>query len=607
MTTISTQQQKFSTWSHLLSDSIVELRKLASTTEQEFLTVGSQMQKIYSHATEFASTANDLVGTASGETIHGLSTELFQMLANMEAYRKQIEHQRTTSTRTFSQVVSQLLLIHAPLEGFQKMSKHLYILEVLIKIESAYMGEIGSEFVNLALDIRKLSLAIKEKARTIRDQQEILSSTITRNVPAINTTISKQENQIGSILEKTGTSLHELDEVTHGFSELGHTIAQLADENTARISDIVQSMQFHDIYRQQVEHIAEALESLPSKLSDMVHSADNLDEEHFRIFVSNMGDVCEIQEAQLSFASQELHAAVMAIITNLQDIGKQQKDLSADIHTRSGSIDSSGTSFVDNVRNDMSSIANLLASCATSNQDMTAIIAEVGTTVNAITAFVADIEEIGHEVIQIALNARIKAARTGTDGDSLSSLSEEIGQLSEKAVGSTTIITTTLTDVRSITTVLETESGQAGAALNEDLATLTNKLNHVLNTLEEMGNGIGSLLLQTGRQVDSLNREIEKLISGIEVHNRCKTMADKITVKLQVLFTEARQMYPATTSFKNDLRQLSTKYTMESERKIHEQIANKKGKATLQPAAPKSSTRTTTSKNSEFGDNVDLF
>ena len=607
MTTISTQQQKFSTWSHLLSDSIVELRKLASTTEQEFLTVGSQMQKIYSHATEFASTANDLVGTASGETIHGLSTELFQMLANMEAYRKQIEHQRTTSTRTFSQVVSQLLLIHGPLEGFQKMSKHLYILEVLIKIESAYMGEIGSEFVNLALDIRKLSLAIKEKARTIRDQQEILTSTITRNVPAINTTISKQENQIGSILEKTGTSLHELDEVTHGFSELGHTIAQLADENTARISDIVQSMQFHDIYRQQVEHIAEALESLPSKLSDMVHSADNLDEEHFHSFVSNMGDVCEIQEAQLSFASQELHAAVMAIITNLQDIGKQQKDLSADIHTRSGSIDSSGTSFVDNVRNDMSSIAHLLASCATSNQDMTAIIAEVGTTVNAITAFVADIEEIGHEVIQIALNARIKAARTGTDGDSLSSLSEEIGQLSEKAVGSTTIITTTLTDVRSITTVLETESGQAGAALNEDLATLTNKLNHVLNTLEEMGNGIGSLLLQTGRQVDSLNREIEKLISGIEVHNRCKTMADKITVKLQALFTEARQMYPATTSFKNDLRQLSTKYTMESERKIHEQIANKKGKAASQPAAPKSSTRTTISKNSEFGDNVDLF
>ena len=599
-----TPLENLNNWFDQLAKSQATLRQLAGTTEKEFLVIGGNMQSIYGKATDFASTASALVGMVSGDTLLGVKSELHQMLADMTTYRDQTQLQRTNSSLAFSQVADQLHLISEPLDGFKKMSKNLYILEVLIKIESAYMGDIGSEFVTLAMDIKKLAHEIKEKANTINNHRQLLTATLTSKVPALHLAISQQETQISSILTKTGASINELEDVTLGFSQLGAKISTLAKENAERISDIVQSMQFHDIYRQQVEHVLESLEALSQQLTSCRKAQSALTEEQIREMTIHAGDICELQEAQLHFASLELHTAVSAIIENLQNISQLQTALSEDIRSQSGSIDTSNTSFVDAVRHDMSSTANLLSSCALSNADMGKIIAEIGETVNTITDFVSDIEEIGHEVIQVALNARIKAARTGTDGDSLSSLAEEIGQLSQNAVDRTDSITTTLTDIKATTDSLNTQTSTSGSSLAEEMSILTEKLSAVLSTLQMMGTQITSLLIQTAQQAETVNKEIDRLVSSIHVHDTCSALANTVLDKLRLIFVEARSLYPSTDSFRDSLRQMAQKYTMESERKIHEQFTRRSVPTAKMPVK---SAKPLQSNQSEFGDNVDLF
>jgi hypothetical protein len=114
-----------------------------------------------------------------------------------------------------------------------------------------------------------------------------------------------------------------------------------------------------------------------------------------------------------------------------------------------------------------------------------------------------------------------------------------------------------------------------------------------------------SLFPRLQTQVNSLTREIEQITNSIDVHERTKRMADEVLGNLQHIFTEARTLHPATDTFKEDLRLMGKHYTMESERRIHEDIAGKHGRRAAKN--PKLALREPKPADSEFGDNVDLF
>ena len=162
----------------------------------------------------------------------------------------------------------------------------------------------------------------------------------------------------------------------------------------------------------------------------------------------------------------------------------------------------------------------------------------------------------------------------------------------------------TLTEIDAATAVLAGEVTDKGVVFGERLTDMKAELNKVLGTLEGMGEQLFSLVAQTRSQVDALSREIEKITGGIHVHERTKTMADDVLGKLKDVFLQARAFCPASSAFKDDLRQMANRYTMESERRIHEDIAGRHGvnvtARSQNPAAGKQS-------ESEFGDNVDLF
>jgi methyl-accepting chemotaxis protein len=229
---------------------------------------------------------------------------------------------------------------------------------------------------------------------------------------------------------------------------------------------------------------------------------------------------------------------------------------------------------------------------------------DVTGTVGKITGFVTDIEGIGRDIIQIALNARIKAASTGQEGASLSVLAEEIGQLSNEAVDRTNLITTTLAEIGKTTHELSAEASSSEEDLTARLIGLKGELESILKILDEMGDELLALLSQVKKQVTLLSREIETLTSGIDVHERTKALADAVLASLKDIFSEARQLYPASEAFKEDLRLMAKRYTMESERRIHESIAGRHG---VGPVKVQEKATVTPVSDTEFGDNVDLF
>ena len=168
-------------WSLLLASSLQTLRQLAGATEREFLQVGNQMQGVYQKASRLSETSHCLVKVASGQEIHTIMIRLRQILQDMENYLAQAQKQSSGICQSLDLVQALLQKVGPPLEGVKKMSKHLYIFEVSIKIESVHLGDMGSEFVNLAQDIKKLSYQIKEKVDAIHTHREKLIGLIAKN------------------------------------------------------------------------------------------------------------------------------------------------------------------------------------------------------------------------------------------------------------------------------------------------------------------------------------------------------------------------------------------------------------------------------------------
>jgi methyl-accepting chemotaxis protein len=598
------------TWPSKFSSILGTLQHLASATEHDFLQIGSQMQEMYRRTHDLSGTANQLVEAASGEHIRTLMDRLRQILQEMEAYLVKARQQNFKSAASLELVGNLLKRVAEPLEGFKKMSKQLYILEVSVKIESTYLGDMGSEFLNLAQDIKKLSQQIKEKANTVHDHRLSLSTMIKTSIADIHAANSSQDTKVKAVMRDTETSVATLESVNQRFSILGDMISSVSKENSDNISEIVQSMQFHDIYRQQLEHVIEAIKGLIPSDSSMHDESHVQDDPALRKLVGNAGDVCELQEAQLHFASAEFYSAVASIVTNLRNISLQQKQIGRDVYTKMGAIDNtSNASFIDDVGQHMSSITNLLTACVDTNKELAGITKKVANEVDKITGFVTDIEDIGHEITQIALNSRIKAACTGKNGASLSALSEEVGQLSNEAVGRADSITATLTEIQSATEILANEAESNEKILDVSMSSMKGELKEVLKILEEMGKKLTSLLPQIQHKVSSLAGEIEKITNNIDVHKRAKVMADEVLANLQQISGQARELYPASAEFKENLRRLAGRYTMESERRIHEDIARKHGNESLMTQT-KTQTKAeinSTGSSSEFGDNVDLF
>ncbi|MFH0784306.1 MAG: methyl-accepting chemotaxis protein [Pseudomonadota bacterium] len=602
--TTSAPADPLKVWLPLLTSSLETLRRLAGTTEREFLQIGARMQEIHQQTFDLSGTSQQLVEVASGERLHSLIHRLREILFEMDNYLGQAQNRSETSRTTLNVVGNLLKEVGAPLLGIRRMCKHLYTLEVLIKIESAHIGEKGSEFINLAIDIKKLSQQIKEKIYAIEELRLLLAASISKNNIHIESAKVEQDSKAEKTRTNTAKSLRELEEINDRFSRLGSLIAATSEENSGNISTIVQSMQFHDIYRQQVEHVIEAIEGLLPAFTALQSSATPADDKSYQDLIGKVGDVCELQQEQLRFASSELYQAVVAIVGNLQSIGIKQKEMAKDIFEHTGTIDASDTSFIDDVSRQMTSLTSLLTSCTDSNNEVTGIMRDVTGAVSKITGFVSDIENIGRDIIQIALNARIKAASTGEEGASLSVLAEEIGQLSNEAVDRTDLISTTLAEVDSTTKELSSEVNNGEANLAGQLISMKEELNGILAVLNEMGDELLALLKQVKNQVTCLTEEIETLTGGIDVHEHTKSLADAVLAHLGNIFSEARKLHPASAEFKADLRLMAQRYTMESERRIHESIASKHG---VGPTKAKIKTIEKPVIETEFGDNVDLF
>ena len=599
----SLNKKQLADWRDIVAPSIDTLRQMAGTTEDEFLQIGSRLQSFYQRSVDISGLARQLVSMVSGENGTFLIVRLQQIMSDMEDYLTNARIRSGESVGILEGVQTLLDELSEPLDRFQKMDKTLRMLSISTKIESARLGEVGSGFVNLASDVEKLSQQVNEKSAAILSHRHALVNVISESLSSVQSTEAQQDNTVTSILGETAANLQALVTMNERCTQFGSSVEAVSVEIAANISDVVSSMQMHDMTRQQLEHVVEAFERLLGELADSGDS--DLAEENSRRMIIEVGDVCELQEAQLRFASSELYSAVCTIVDSLREVAHKQSTISQETHAVMGvTDDAAGTSFVDVMSQGMTAVSAVLTSCLWADQEMSNTLKKVAQTIDEIAVFVTGIEEIGSEIDLIALNSQVKAALTGPEGAALGVLAEAIKRLSDEAVQQTSTVVMTLAGIHSVTSYMLDDSRQDEKQLDTRIIAMQDELGNVLRMTGKMNTEMRSVMSELNEQVLSITRDVEQTVSGVDVHERTKVMADTVLVELQQIVDQSRRIEPASNEFKENLRHMEERYTMESERHIHEALARKRSG---QSVVVVESVVQGSAEESEFGDNVDLF
>lgn len=586
-------------WHSTLAPVMAILQHLTTNTEDQFLELGRQLQDFAQRSAAISSTACSVVELVAGSDSIALNQRLRHLFTDMEAYLARVNQQGHDSCRTLEQIMAQLDQVVQPLEGFRKMDKALRMLSISTKIESARLGELGSGFITLAMDVEKLSQAVSEKSAGIMAQRLTLTHVITTNLEMVQTTETNQYANAQSILSTVGDNLQTLENLNAACSESGQQAGMISEQVSADIATVVSSMQFHDITRQQIEHIIEAL----TKLQQQISSHTGNDEQAARTIAAETGDVCELQSAQLHHAAEQLANATQTILESLQDVASKQAQITYSLQQAlMGNAGSSDNSLLEAMEAEMHEVTQILQSCDRADQELAAAMQQVAVTISEIGGFVSDIEAVGTEIDLIALNAQIKAAHTGEQGAALGVLAEAIKRLSLDAVTQTEAVSATLKAINAITADMNDT-----AFLNEDqlfsqVAVMEQEAGQIIASLAAINRALLQQLGNLAVSSESLADDINSTVSNMQVHQDVKRQAEQAAASLAEIYSEARALVPASNEFRNNLRHMEQRYTMESERMIHEMLAARHGvKLNLQKQ------QDTGGSGSEFGDNVDLF
>lgn len=586
-------------WHSRLEPTLAILRRLAGSTEDQFLKLGERLQDFSFRSSSISSTAHELVSLVGGDDSNELTVHLQHLFSDMEQYLATIRVQSENGCRTLQQVLNQLDTVVQPLESFQKMDKALRMLSISTKIESARIGELGSGFTTLAMDVEKLSHTVSEKSAGIMQQRLALTNLIANNLEKVRTTGTDQYTAATRILGDITHDVQTVEALNQACCQAGNLAEQASAEVTAEIGAVVSSMQFHDITRQQIEHVIEALEKL------MVHTcqrSDDIPAETCPALVTETGDVCELQHAQTHHAADQLAKATVAIMDSLRSIGERQSQVSYELQSiLTGGAAGSDANLLAAMQQNMYDVLTILKRCADADRTLAEAMQEVGATITQIGGFVHDIEAVGSEIDLIALNAQIKAAHTGPEGAALGVLAEAIKRLSLDAVVQTEAVSATLRAIDSITVSIQQEADQETAALNS-VAAMETEASQIISQLGRITASLHDRLTALTGTATTLSDEIATLIAGVHVHEETVQLAKQAEDVLEQIYREARAVVPASNEFRENLRHMEERYTMESERLIHEMLAARHGvKLQLQRQEESSGS------GSEYGDNVDLF
>ncbi len=529
-----------------------QLKALNASTEEDFLSIGAYLQDLSRRAASIAKAAESVVGLVTGEEVGKDTERLGDAVRSVDEYFRESQVKFERDSGSLLRMLHVVETAYRPLSVFKTIVKHLHMLGVSTRIENARLNEDGG-FDTLAEHVEKLSVVIASKSDGILKGLIALHKAVKQTLSMIFAARDATHDRTLEILDGLASSLSTLSEKRGSSSQTAIRLASGSEEVSADMSEVISSLQFHDITRQQIEHVIDAFDELAGE--DAI--------------VEVIFEIGGLQIDQLDHARGEISSAVGRMMDGLHGIAARLSGMVKETETLTGASGREHSSFLSDLGRSVSFVIGSLDRNGDTDKELGGAVDYVSGLIENLSAFVNDIEEIASEIELIAINAQIRAARTEDNGGALGVLAEAIRALSDTTRGQTVEMTGTLTQVSDTALQLRTTGDARGR--KSEIGAITAGMAPLLESLARSQERLLTLLDGLEKESRELTSGIERVVEGITAHERTNEVVNGVIAGLRQV-TALRK--PATGarpgSGADPLGKLAARYTMNQERSLHQ-------------------------------------
>lgn len=540
------------------------LPRLASVIkdrEDNFLGLGATVFGINSQANTFSSTASAMASSVGEGALQAAIGELHARADEAKAVFSSVSSAQQLDG--MAEVLGLIRSLDQAMAQFFTLVQTLKVLEITTRIESARLGSAGSGFTTLADDVRALGKTIDDHTEKIRVHSTQLMNQVAVAGERGKMQAASRKRVVEDMFTQLFTGISELEFMRAESAGLVQDLASGSRQVTESMGQVIASVQFHDITRQQVEHVEEILHQAALELSQA--DKENVDAG----LASWVRDVLRLQAPQLRQAQEMFSGAVDELIGNLDSIGHGIEGLHGKITAVAYADTKGGGSILDAIRHHIAEVMNAMRATSTQISETSKTMSHMAETISTVSTFVRGIEDIGAEIELIALNARVKAAHTGEQGRTLGVIAMEIQNLSLSARTRTATVAEILNQISVVADRLS--SLARSSDVSEMVGALQGRFETVLSQLSSLDAELERDIRQLSGLGTGLVSQISALTSSIRFHElvakqllalekEIKVLEDRF-VPFQTLLDSAGQP--------EKLREQLSRYTMDSERLVH--------------------------------------
>lgn len=213
-----------------------------------------------------------------------------------------------------------------------------------------------SEKIAHMITDRQISSNINELKLAVSRMREWLST------PAAQEGMSDHHLNARMLVDKTGICLNTLERKYFRSEAILQDFNNKTGEVASSIDKVIESLQYSDITRQNIEHVKGEVNTIEARLVGVGFGHAVIDLGGVRELVGEVGGTCVALSSELRKACAEFDRAVQSITSNLLIVSKDTTEMSEDIMQVVRGDSDSGKSFMSAIGNWLNSLMNTLSS-----------------------------------------------------------------------------------------------------------------------------------------------------------------------------------------------------------------------------------------------------
>ncbi len=535
-------------WTEQVRSVIDGLAKLNTATEQDFLGIGGKLMTFLSDARSLNADIESLTPLVSGEQ----AQHACDALASVRSYAKELQDRSAEAGRALLTLQGAADRIRRGFSSFGKVVLSFRVAAIAAKIEVAHLANSQQNLENLADDVRSCSEGIRERVARIADAAAAFDARIAATLREVSSFEAIQVDELPSLLAEVDADLDVFQSRQRGAVEGSFKLAAELDSVARELGAVAASIQFHDITRQQIEHVIGALEGL---LRDAQTDA-----------ISPRGAaLVKLQKRQLESAAAAFAHATRKIDRDLESIAERVGEMAAASSRIHSTDQSKKVSFFDGMQRRFAGITRAVSELHSLERGTRGAVADLKETSRGLGEAVKEIQSIEFQLGHISINAVISAKRIGDRGKGLEVIAGAIRELKKESASRSGDARDAL---ESIGTALLFLAGHAAPGATDDPGSaLLEDLNTRVSDLQSAGDAGADAAAHVGARAEDLRSSLHYARDHFEIG---RLFAGTVNRSSDLLGSVASQAPALELSGPSALEQTAEDlYTIEAERKVH--------------------------------------